>query len=200
MSPRSTADQALRTRETIVAGAVARASVEGLEGLTIGTLATELGLSKAGVVGPFGSKEGLQLATFAAAMNHVRVRVWDPAADRPAGRARLQAVCENWVSYLSGDGCPPGGCFMTAAATEWDSRTGPVHDAVARDQRRWLRVLAAEAEVAVRARERPAATDPAQVAFELNAIAMGLNQALRLHGDHAAVAHARRAFARVLEN
>lgn len=198
MSPRSTADQALRTREAIVAGAVARASVEGLEGLTIGTLAAELGLSKAGVVGPFGSKEGLQLAAFAAAMNDFRARVWDPAADRPAGRARLQAICANWVSYLSGDGCPPGGCFMTTAATEWDSRTGPVHDAVARDQHRWLRVLAAEAEVAVRARELPAETDPAQVAFELNAIAMGLNQALRLQGDDAAIERARRAIARVL--
>ena len=198
MSPRSTADQAIRTRETIVAGAVARASVEGLEGLTIGTLAAELGLSKAGVVGPFGSKEGLQLAAFAAAMDDFRVRVWDPAADRPAGRARLQAVCENWVRYLTGDGCPPGGCFMTAASTEWDSRTGPVHDAVARDQRRWLRALAAEAEGAVRTRELPTETDPAQVAFELNAIAMGLNQALRLQHDEGAIERARRAIGRVL--
>lgn len=197
MSPRSTADQARRTREAIVAGAVARASVEGLEGMTIGTLAAELGLSKAGVIGPFGSKEGLQLAAFAAAMDDFRRRVWDPAAERPAGRARLEAICEHWLAYLSG-GCPPGGCFMTTASVEWDARSGPVHEAVARDQRRWLRVLAAEAEVAVRARELPAGTDPDQVAFELNGIAMSLNQQLRLQGEEAAIGRARAAIARVL--
>ncbi len=197
MSPRHSAADALRTRETILEHAVRRASIEGLDGLTIGRLADDVGLSKAGVVGPFQSKEGLQLAAFERAMDMFRENVWDPAAELPAGRARLRAVCENWMSYLERRALP-GGCFMTTAATEWDARRGTVHDTVARTQARWLKVLAADAEVAVRAGELPAETDPAQLAFELNAVSMGLNQAIQLLGDEQAPGRARRAVARLL--
>jgi AcrR family transcriptional regulator len=197
MSPRSSAFEAGRTRAAIVDRAVARASVEGLEGLTIGTLADELGLSKAGVVGPFGSKEALQLAVLERAFEIFKEDVWDPAAELPAGRKRLVAVCENWVDHLRRR-VFPGGCFVTTAATEWDAREGPVHDAVAAAQRRWLATLRADAEVAVRARELPAGTDPAQLAFELNGVAMSLNQALILLDDDQAPARARRAVKRLL--
>jgi AcrR family transcriptional regulator len=197
MSPRHTAEEALRTRTEIVDRAVHRASIEGLEGLTIGRLADELGLSKAGVIGPFGSKQALQLAALKRGLEIFRERVWDPAAELPAGRARLLAVCEGWIRYL--ERCPlPGGCFLTTASTEWDAREGPVHEAVATAQERWLGTLGAEAEVAVRAHELPGETDPAQLAFELNAIAMGLNQALQLLGDGEAPSRARRAQERLL--
>jgi hypothetical protein len=63
---------------------------------------------------------------------------------------------------------------------------------------RWLRVLEAEAQTALDAGELPATSDPAQIAFELNAICMGLNNARQLHGDRAAPLHARRAVERVL--
>src|SRR5919197_1328779 len=97
LSPRNSALEAQRTRAAIVDRAVARASIEGLEGLTIGTLAEELGLSKAGVVGPFGSKEELQLAALRRAVDIFKEDVWAPAADLPAGRKRLTAVCEHWI-------------------------------------------------------------------------------------------------------
>ena len=195
--PRHSVQQARQTREAIVERAVARASVEGLDGLTIGRLADDLGLSKAGVVGPFGSREALQLATFERGMEVFRERVWDPVAELPAGRERLVALCERWVEILVTPAYP-GGCFMTTASIEWDARAGAVRDAVVRGQARWMRVLRAEAEVAVRAGELPADTDPDQLAFELNALAMGLNQALQLAGDGDAVGHARRAMARLL--
>jgi AcrR family transcriptional regulator len=197
MMPRHSAEQARRTRAAIVDRAVQRASVEGLEGLTIGTLAEDLGLSKAGVVGPFGTRERLQLAAFERAMEVFREHVWDPVADRPAGRERLAAVCERWISELERPTFP-GGCFMTTAATEWDARSGPIHEAVARAQRRWLNVLRADAEVAVRAREVPPGTDPDQLVFELNGVAMSLNQAVVLAGDGRAAARARKAIERLL--
>jgi AcrR family transcriptional regulator len=176
---------------------VGRASVEGLEGLTIGTLADELGLSKAGVVGPFGSKEELQLAVCGRAFEIFKEDVWDPASHLPAGRRRLAAVCENWISHLTRR-VFPGGCFVTTAATEWDAREGPVHDTVAAAQARWLATLRADAEVAVRAGELPRDTDPAQLAFELNGVAMSLNQAIILFDDKKAPARARRAVKRLL--
>ena len=54
-----------RTRQSILERAVDIASVEGLEGLTIGRLADELDMSKSGLFAHFGSKEDLQLATIA---------------------------------------------------------------------------------------------------------------------------------------
>jgi AcrR family transcriptional regulator len=188
---------AARTRAAIVQRAVDRASIEGLEGLTIGTLADELGLSKAGVVGPFGSKEALQLAALERAFEIFKDEVWTPAAHLPAGRRRLVGVCDNWIGYLTRR-VFPGGCFMTTAATEWDAREGPIHDAVAAAQGRWLATLGADAKAAVRAGELPPDTDPAQVAFELNGIAMSLNQALLLFDDEEAPGRARRAMERLL--
>src|SRR5439155_3147306 len=63
MNPPATTD----TRDAILARAVDLASTVGLEGLTIGRLATELEMSKSGLFGHFGSKEELQLATVGAA-------------------------------------------------------------------------------------------------------------------------------------
>jgi hypothetical protein len=52
--------------------------------------------------------------------------------------------------------------------------------------------------VAVRAGELPRGTDPAQLAFELNGVAMSLNQSLILFDDEKAPARARRAVKRLL--
>ena len=56
-----------RTRRAILRAAVNIASVEGLEGLSIGRLATELNMSKSGLFAHFGSKEELQISTVRAA-------------------------------------------------------------------------------------------------------------------------------------
>lgn len=197
MSPRSSVAEASRTREAIVAEVVARASVEGLEGITIGTVADGLGMSKAGVVGPFGSKEKLQLAALEGAIEIFRAEVWDRAADSSPGLERLRAIAERWISYLERD-VFPGGCFLTAAAAEFDGRPGRVRDAVAATLRLWNAVLEAEARTAIEAGELDPSADPAQVAFELNAIAMAVNQARQLRADADAGRRGRIAMARAL--
>ena len=155
--------------------AVRVASTDGLEGLTIGRLAGDLGMSKAGVIGHFGSKEELQLQALAEATARWRREVWDPVADEEPGLPRLRAIAQRWSEFL-GD-CPfPGGCFLTAASFEFDDRPGPVRDQVRETLALWLRVLAADA-------RRAGLPDPDQVAFELNAIAMGTNHAVRLQAD-----------------
>jgi AcrR family transcriptional regulator len=188
---------ARQTRETIVDTALCVASVEGFEGVTIGRLAGQLGLSKAGVVGPFGSKQELQLAAFQRGVDQFVRLVWEPAATLPAGLARLHGVCEHWIRYHEGRTLP-GGCLITTASVEFDARDGVLRDAVATAQRRWLATLAADAEVAVRAGELPADTDPEQLAFLINGLAMSLNQAILLFGDPDAPARAREAVRRLL--
>src|SRR4051794_18209470 len=109
MPRRSVADTE-RTRAAILDRSVALASVEGLDGLTIGRLAGEVGMSKAGVLGHFGTKEDLQLEALERALEIFRAEVWDHVAELPPGRARLLALCDRWLSYLARD-VFPGGCF-----------------------------------------------------------------------------------------
>jgi AcrR family transcriptional regulator len=193
---RSVTDTA-RTRAAIVHRAADLASVEGLEGLTIGRLATDVKMSKAGVLAHFGTKEDLQLATLEAAFGVYAREVWEPARDVTPGRARLLAIADAWLDYLGRD-VFPGGCFVTAASCEFDDRPGRVRDALSAAYRRWLELLADEARIAVRAGELPRGTDPQDVAFGLNAIAMGVNQARHLFGDEAAAERGRRAMRALL--
>jgi AcrR family transcriptional regulator len=195
--PRRSASQVADSRAATLEAAVALASVVGLEGLTIGALADELGMSKSGLVGRFGSKLGLQLAVLDAAAETFREVVYDPAANHPAGLRRLEAICDAWAAYL-GD-CPfPGGCFLTTASVEFDARPGEVNDAVRRVMRRWVRVLEREAATAVENRELPRDTDPKSVAFTINALAVGANCDFQLHGDRRSLERARGAMATVL--
>jgi AcrR family transcriptional regulator len=137
------------------------------------------------------------MAVLEAAVDIFRREVWEPAADIEPGLPRLRAICDAWFAYMESD-VFPGGCFLTAAACEFDGRGGPVAEATRAAWARWLRVLESEARTAIEAGDLPAGTDPAGVAFELNSIAIGLNHARQLHGDEAAPAHARRAVERVL--
>ena len=188
--PRRSAADTARTHAAILDRAVHMASTDGLEGLTIGRLAGDLRMSKAGVIGHFGSKEELQLEALAEATARWRREVWDPIADAEPGLPRLRAVARRWSEFL-GD-CPfPGGCFLTAASFEFDDRSGPVRDQVRETLALWLRVLAADA-------RRAGLDDPDQVAFELNAIAMGTNSSVRLHADPDAPERCHRAMDRVL--
>jgi AcrR family transcriptional regulator len=187
MAGRRSDAEARDTRATILRRAADIGSVEGLEGITIGRLATELGMSKAGVIGHFGSKEELQLATLALAAEMFRERVWVPAENEPAGLPRLLAICDAWTRYAKN---PPftGGCFIAAVSYEFDGRSGRVHDSLAKITKRWRRTLESEVETAIRAGELPSETNPRQIAFSLEALAHGAQPARQLQGNKAAAA------------
>jgi AcrR family transcriptional regulator len=195
--PRRSAADAARTRTAILERSVALASTEGLEGLTIGRLATDLDMSKAGVLGHFGTKEQLQLAALSAARAIYRREVWDRAQGAEPGRARLLAIADAWMSYLGRD-VFPGGCFVTAASCEFDDRPGRVREAIVAQHAEWMGVLAREARQAIADGDLPRATDTSDVAFHMNAIAMGVNQARHLLGDPDAPARGWRAMRTLL--
>src|SRR5262249_61197613 len=110
--PRRTQAAVAETRTAVTQAAVDRASVEGLEGLTLGGLAGEMEMRKSSVFSLFGSKRDLQLATLEAAVDQFTEEVWGPVADEPAGLARLIALCDSWLSYHQRE-VLPGGCFLT---------------------------------------------------------------------------------------
>lgn len=72
-----------RTRQLVLRRTVDIASVEGLEALSVGRLATELQLSKSGVFALFGSKQELQLATVREAARIYVEQVIRPASGTP---------------------------------------------------------------------------------------------------------------------
>ena len=185
------------TRAAVTQAAVDRASVEGLEGLTIGALATQTEMRKSSVFSLFGSKRELQLAALRAAVEQFIEEVWRPVADTPAGRARLLALCDSWLDYHRRE-VMPGGCFLTTATVEFDARPGPLRDEVRAVMDRWLGALEREAAAAVRGGDLPAETDPADVAFELNALAAAASYGFQLRRDPEVFERARRSMRRVL--
>jgi len=195
--PRRSATEVAGSRAQTLAAAVQLASVVGLEGLTIGRLADRLGMSKSGLVGRFGSKQQLQLATLDQAADIFQHTVYEPASGAPPGLARLNAICDAWVAYLARPPFP-GGCFLTTAMVEFDGRPGPVNDAVRKLMRRWLTILEREAKTAIEAGELPAETDPKDVAFTINALAVGANCDFQLNRNPASLKRVRRAMAAVL--
>lgn len=195
MSP--TAQAGAATREAILARAMDLASLEGLEGLTIGRLAAELDMSKSGLFRHFGSKEELQIATLQAAVAVFTREVVEPAGAAESGLAGLRALIEGYIDYLERE-VFPGGCFLSAAGAEFDGRPGPVREAIIRASRDWGRALERQAASAIEHGELPADTDPAQIAFELNALAKGANWVFQLYDDRRAFHRARTAIARRL--
>lgn len=178
------------THARILRTAVDLASTEGLEGLTIGRLATALGVSKAGLFAHFGSKEALQLATVEAARGVYFSAIVEPALGAPEGLPRLRKLCEAWLDYVEDDTFR-GGCFFASASMEFDSRPGPVRDRIAETMREWLDFLESAIKDAQRLGHVKKDLDAAQVAFELNAIELGGNWAKQLFLDPKAVRRAR---------
>jgi AcrR family transcriptional regulator len=182
-----------RTRSSILAAAVNVASVEGLEGLTIGRLASALGMSKSGLFAHFGSKEELQLATIGEARQMFVAAVVEPARAAERGLPRLRAVLEAWCRYMRGE-VFAGGCFFDGARAEYDSRPpGPVRDAIAAQMRDWSAFLVDLVRSAQRAGDIDPEADPDQVAFELDAFGEAANVTYQLHRDPAVFQRARRA-------
>src|SRR2546421_5243715 len=83
-----------RSRQTILETAAQLATVEGLEGLSIGRLADAVGMSKSGLYAHFRSKLELQLATIATANDVFQREVVDPGHDAPPGTRRVLALCD----------------------------------------------------------------------------------------------------------
>ncbi|HWL74394.1 MAG TPA: TetR/AcrR family transcriptional regulator, partial [Burkholderiaceae bacterium] len=114
------------TRAAIVEAALQAASRDGLEGLTIGTLADSMQMSKSGVFAHFGSREELQLAVLKAYVHRFVDEVLRPSVAKPRGLPRLESILERWVSFLARE--MTRGCIMIAGAVEYDDVPGPLRD------------------------------------------------------------------------
>ncbi|MFE9428783.1 TetR family transcriptional regulator C-terminal domain-containing protein [Kitasatospora sp. NPDC006697] len=179
------------TRRLVLSRAVAIASVEGLGGLSLGRLATELELSKSGVFALFGSKEELQLATVRAAQRIYWDAVLAPVQPLPSGIGRIWALSVQWLEY-SRTRVFPGGCFFYAVGAEFDAQPGRVRDALAEASLAWQRIVLEELKAARAAGELRSDADLEQLAFELTSYLEMANALSLLHGDETPYQRARR--------
>jgi AcrR family transcriptional regulator len=166
------------------------ASAEGLEGLTVGRLADDLGMSKSGLFAHFGSKEELQLATVDMARQIFIDQITRPALSAPKGMPRLWSIIDRWLAYIE-RGIFKGGCFFTAASFEFDSRRGPVRDRIAEIMREWIAVLVRALQQAQKAGHVASNVDLNRLAFELQSIAIGGHWASQLLDDRQSYSRSR---------
>jgi AcrR family transcriptional regulator len=155
-------------KQRILDRAFLLAGLYGLEALTIGRLAADLEMSKAGVYGHFGSKQALQLATIQCAREQFRRDIIEPAEAVPDGVQRLWAMCTTLTAYSAETGLH-GGDFWVTVANEYDSRSGQVRDAVEATMRWWMRQIEDLILTSVELGQLTPC-DPAQLAFEIQAL------------------------------
>jgi AcrR family transcriptional regulator len=182
-----------RSRHRILDAAAKLATTEGLEGLSIGRLAEHIGMSKSGLYAHFGSKEDLQLATIETAGQIFESEVVAPAGAAATPLAKIEVLCEQFLSHIERR-VFPGGCFFASAAAEFDTHPGPVRERIAGFQRDWtdqLTQLVREAQGLGELR----AEDPGQLAFELNGFLLMANTAFLLYDTPEAIQMARTAVA-----
>jgi AcrR family transcriptional regulator len=179
-----------RSRNAILIAAAELATVEGLDGLSIGRLADHVGMSKSGVFAHFRSKEELQIATVDTAREIFDREVTAPGLAAPEGVARVEAICEAFLSHLERR-VFPGGCFFISAATELEGKEGPVRDHVLAIYGELLHGLSLLVAHAQELGELDPAADTEQIAFELDSLMVGANMQFAFFDDARAPDRAR---------
>jgi AcrR family transcriptional regulator len=187
-----------RSRNAILREAAKLATVEGINGLSIGRLADAVGMSKSGLFAHFGSKEELQLATIATARAIFNETVVEPALTAPTAYERLQQLIENFLRHVE-DKVYPGGCFYVSVGAELGAQSGPVRDQAVALSGEWMQLLVSTIGEAQAAGEIDAAEDPFQLAFELTGYLLLGNTQFVVTQQKAATDRARRAVERRLE-
>jgi AcrR family transcriptional regulator len=180
------------TRDLILDHAYAIAARNGVEGLSIGDLATAVGMSKSGVFAHFGSRQDLQLAVLQVAASRFGEAVLIPALRKPRGLARLGEIVSGWFDWVRDNRT---GCLIMGAVSEYDSRPGPLRDNVVAMIERWRSDTARAAMHAIEAGQLRADADPRQLAFEIFGIALALHQDTRLFDPKSSRKRAERAYA-----
>lgn len=184
-----------RTRQAILDQALGVAATLGLESITIGSLASSLGMSKSGLFAHFQSKEQLQIQVLTEAVGRFVDNVVVPALALPRGEPRVRALFARWLDWSREQ---PGGCVIYAASSELDDRPGPLRDFLEGAHRDWSSTIMRAARISIDEGHFRPDLDVDQFAFELSSIALGYLHAARLLNDFEAHERARRSFEHLL--
>ena len=181
------------TRSRIVETALRAASIDGVEGISLGKVAADVGMSKSGLFAHFDSKEALQVDVIGAAADKFVENVISPALKFPRGEPRLRALFEHWLEWEQNESLP-GGCVFMHATAELDDRPGPVRDALVSHQQEWLKALGKAVQLTIDEGHFSRDVDPSLFAFQLYGIVLSYYHSARLFRDPAAKSNATRSF------
>ncbi|CAJ1828790.1 TetR/AcrR family transcriptional regulator [Aeromonas jandaei] len=127
------------TRENILQTAFEQASQQGLESLTIGSLAIACEMSKSGLFAHFHSRDNLQIAVLEYAAEVFRTRVIQPVRqqEHQSQHDKLIALLQAWLAWNQSFA---GRCMFLDAWTS--AQEGEVQQAARQLVRFWLDYLA----------------------------------------------------------
>jgi AcrR family transcriptional regulator len=185
-----------QTRAVILDAALSLAAQRGLEGLSIGSLADSIQMSKSGVFAHFGSREELQISVVREYHARFREEVFVPAMAEPRGLPRLLALFERWVRRVSVE--IDSGCIYISGAVEFDDRPGLVRDALVDMVLAWQEALERAIRISLEQDHLQPGCDPHQILFEVHGLILALHHDARFLRHSDAVDRARRAFSRIL--
>jgi AcrR family transcriptional regulator len=185
-----------QTKQAIVQAAVGLSTQFGLEGLSIGTLADCMHMSKSGVFAHFGSREELQISVIREYFATFEQEVFYPALKAPKGLPRLRALFDNWLKRVAVE--IQSGCIFISGAVEFDDRSGPVRDALAYSVQTWLQALNRAVVLAKQCGHLMPDADEQQVAFEIHALILALHYEARFLKNPGSLARANRGFDDIL--
>lgn len=186
-----------QTRAAILEAALAMASREGLEGLTIGLLADKMSMSKSGVFAHFGSREDLQIAVVKLYHHQFEQEVFFPALEKPRGLPRLREMFSRWVKRVTVE--IASGCIYISGAVEYDDRPGPIRDELVSMVRTWQNSLRRCVQQAIDEGHLRAGTDPEQLAYEMYGLVLALHHDARFIQRPDSVARAQQGFERLID-
>lgn len=186
------------TRAAILDMALALASRDGLEGLTIGLLADRMNMSKSGVFAHFGSREDLQSEVLNLYHHHFEQEVFYPSLKDPRGLPRLQAMFARWVKRVSRE--IDSGCIYISGAVEYDDRPGLIREQLVEMVRTWQAALLRCAQLSIEAGHLQADTDAHQLVYEMYGLVLALHHDARFLRLPGSSGRAQRGFERLIES
>lgn len=186
------------TRERILGRGVALASRSGLEGVTLGTLADAVGMSKSGLFAHFRSKEAVQISVLEHSFVVGAPFVLEPAMKEPEGLPRLTAIVANWFGWAPRAGLP-GGCPVAAGLFEYDDVDSPVRDKIIEMEANWRGLLKTLVQQAIDKGELRRDLDADQFVWELNGMYLQHHVSARFHKSPDADARAAAAFSALVD-
>jgi AcrR family transcriptional regulator len=128
------------TRDRILDAGLNLLSTSGFAGVTIGILASQVGMSKSGLFAHFKSKEEIDIALLEQMAEVAYKSVVVPAMRAPQGLPRLMALIENWFGWSTKAGLV-GGCPAAAGMFELDDVEGPVREKLLELEKQWNETL-----------------------------------------------------------
>lgn len=186
----------LQTKAHIIDAALQLAMHNGLESLSIGSLADATQMSKSGVFAHFGSREELQISVIREYHQRFEQEVFYPALQAERGLQRLRALFDNWMKRTTIE--LDSGCIYISGSIEFQDNIGPVRDALVASVSAWHAALRRSIEQCKSRGELLPDADENQILSEIHGLILVLHYEARFMRSPGAMQRALTGFENIL--